>query len=218
MTQFLSVKDWDKFQHYKDRQPPWIKLHRELLDNYEFTCLQDASKAHLMLIWLLASQLDNRVPNDAGWIARRIGALSTVNIKLLIDKGFLVVEQNDSILLAERSPEAEAQGKAEEDPPKPPMLPAWLDLDAWQRFLAHRSKIKKPLSDDGVRIAINMLAKIIEDGHNHIEAIDTSIVNNWTGIFPPKGAKNGTRNSGRYATGNGAHANLLAGFGIADLE
>jgi len=27
----LRVKNWGKFQHYKDRNPPWIKLHRGLL-------------------------------------------------------------------------------------------------------------------------------------------------------------------------------------------
>ncbi len=26
------IKNWDKFQHFKNRRPPWIKLHREILD------------------------------------------------------------------------------------------------------------------------------------------------------------------------------------------
>ena len=31
--------NWDKFQHYKDRDPVWIKLHPELLDNDDYlTC------------------------------------------------------------------------------------------------------------------------------------------------------------------------------------
>ena len=32
----LTVRNWSDFQHYKDRSPPWIRLHRDLLDNYEF--------------------------------------------------------------------------------------------------------------------------------------------------------------------------------------
>ena len=35
----FSVKNWDEFQHYKDRNPPWIKLHNHLLDDYEFEML-----------------------------------------------------------------------------------------------------------------------------------------------------------------------------------
>ena len=28
----LIPKNWSQFQHYKGRRPPWIKLHRALLD------------------------------------------------------------------------------------------------------------------------------------------------------------------------------------------
>lgn len=51
-----KVKNWSKFQHYKNRCPPWIKLQKELLDDYEFACLPIASKALAPLLWLLASE------------------------------------------------------------------------------------------------------------------------------------------------------------------
>ena len=70
---FLRIKNLDKHQHYKDRRPPWIKLHAEVLDDYAFGCLQDASKAHLMGIWILASKHANKVPADPEWIAKRRG-------------------------------------------------------------------------------------------------------------------------------------------------
>ena len=88
--EYLKVKNWEKFQHYKDRDPPWIKLERKLLRDYEFGCLQDASKLHLMLIWLLASQLENKIPNDAAWIAKQIGVSGKVELNPLISSGFLV--------------------------------------------------------------------------------------------------------------------------------
>lgn len=43
-TGFLRVKNFDRFQHYKDRTPPWIKLYNDLLDDYDFSCLPDAEK------------------------------------------------------------------------------------------------------------------------------------------------------------------------------
>ena len=100
--QYLSVKDFKRFQHYKDRAPPWIKLYNDLLDNYEFGCLQDASKLHLVLIWLLASRMNNRVPADPAWIAKRINASDPVNLKPLFDTGFLVLLQDASKPLADR--------------------------------------------------------------------------------------------------------------------
>lgn len=94
---YLRVKNWENFQHYKDRSPPWIKLHRDLLRDYEFRCLQDASKLHLMLIWLLASQMDNKIPSDVDFIKEQIGVKGNIDFKELIDKGFLV---DDSKTLA----------------------------------------------------------------------------------------------------------------------
>ena len=110
---YLKVKNWSEFQHYKDRDPPWIKLHRRLLTDYEFSCLQDASKLHLMLLWLLASQLDNKIPTDAGWIARQIGVSGPVNLKPLIDKGFIRLVQDAIKPLAERKQSAIGETETE---------------------------------------------------------------------------------------------------------
>lgn len=87
---FLSVKNYERFQHYKDRRPPWIKLYNEILDDYEFTCLPDTTKAHLMLIWLLASRTDNKIPWDAAWISNSVRATVQVDIEALLEAGFLI--------------------------------------------------------------------------------------------------------------------------------
>ncbi|UZE51888.1 HNH endonuclease [Rhodopseudomonas sp. P2A-2r] len=59
----LTPKNWKSFQHYKDRSPMWIKLHRGLLDNPDYFRLSpDAGKA-LPLLWLLASEKDGILPD-----------------------------------------------------------------------------------------------------------------------------------------------------------
>lgn len=85
----LRVKNWETFQHYKNRNPPWIKLHRSLLTDYEFACLQDASKLHLVLIWLLASQTNNEIPADARYLQRMLHLDQEPNLNELIKHGFL---------------------------------------------------------------------------------------------------------------------------------
>lgn len=107
---YLRVKNWESFQHYKDRNPPWIKLHRDLLRDYDFICLQDASKMQLMLIWLLASQMDNKIPADPDFIKSQLGLQGEVDLKELIDKGFLV---DDSNLLADCKQVAIVETEAE---------------------------------------------------------------------------------------------------------
>ena len=42
MNGYFSVRNWDEFQHYKDRDPTWIKLYNRLLDDYAFGLLPDA--------------------------------------------------------------------------------------------------------------------------------------------------------------------------------
>ena len=52
----LIIKNWKKFQHFKDRRPPWIKLYRDLLDDEEFYTLDPLAAKTLVLLWLLASE------------------------------------------------------------------------------------------------------------------------------------------------------------------
>lgn len=85
----FQVKNWAEFQHYKKRNPPWIKLHRSVLDNPDFSCLQDASKLHLILIWLLASQTGNKLPYDEGWLTKKLMLQKKILLQPLIDNGFI---------------------------------------------------------------------------------------------------------------------------------
>jgi hypothetical protein len=52
----MHVKNWPKFQHFKNRRPLWIKLYRDLLDDEAFYNLAPESAKVLMLLWLLASE------------------------------------------------------------------------------------------------------------------------------------------------------------------
>lgn len=50
------VKDWEKFQHYKNRKPPWIRLYNDLLDDPEYFALNGDDAKYLPLLWLIASE------------------------------------------------------------------------------------------------------------------------------------------------------------------
>lgn len=92
----LLVKNWTEFQHYKDRNPPWIKLHRSLLDDYDFARLPDASKAHLMLLWLFASQNGGKIPEDAKFLQRKLGLEKPPDLKAFVNQRLLIPEQDAS--------------------------------------------------------------------------------------------------------------------------
>ena len=116
----FSVKNFERFQHYKDRAPPWIKLYNELLDDYDFGKLPDASKMHLIAIWLLASRSENKIPYDPVWVSRRINATDKVDLDLLARSGFILVDQplknvgqDASNVLAECLPRDRGEGETE---------------------------------------------------------------------------------------------------------
>ena len=89
MSGFFGVRNWEEFQHYKDRDPAWIKLYNRLLDDYAFGLLPDSRKWHLIGIFLLASRHNNRIPCDPQWLARQIGAASPVDLAQLERAGFI---------------------------------------------------------------------------------------------------------------------------------
>lgn len=65
------IKNWARFQHFKDRKPPWIKLYRDLLDDLEWHKLDGDSAKLLTELWLIASERDGDLP-DLATIAFRV--------------------------------------------------------------------------------------------------------------------------------------------------
>jgi len=56
------IKGWNKFQHFKDRKPPWIKLYRDLLDDMDWHELDGESAKALVSLWLIASENEGQLP------------------------------------------------------------------------------------------------------------------------------------------------------------
>lgn len=97
----MKPKNWDAFQHYKDRCPPWIKLHRGLLNDRSFMCLPIESKALAPMLWLLASESqDGEFDGSIEELSFRLRLSSKEvekGLKPLIDNGFFIA---DSAMLA----------------------------------------------------------------------------------------------------------------------
>lgn len=70
------------------------------------------------------------------------------------------------------------------------MLPDWVDPEAWAEFVAMRKKIKRPLTDYAMKLAIKKLAELKEEGYDPKEVLEQSIMCCWLGLFPTKQPKN----------------------------
>lgn len=101
----LTPKNWTEFQHYKDRRPIWIKLHCQLLDDFQFHRLQVASKALAPMLWLLASEYERGEitcsPEEIAFRLRMDEEECKQALKPLIDNGFFSADEEYSNLLAD---------------------------------------------------------------------------------------------------------------------
>ena len=70
----MQIKNWSKFQHFKDRRPPWVKLYRDILDDPDWHELDAEAAKVLVMLWLLASEDETQegLLPDAKTIAFRI--------------------------------------------------------------------------------------------------------------------------------------------------
>jgi hypothetical protein len=91
--QFL-IRNWGEFQHYKQRNPPWIKLHFATLASEDWVIWDDASRVLAITCMLIASRNDGKIPNNPKYL-QRVGYLNDLpDFQPLVDCGFLQVVEN----------------------------------------------------------------------------------------------------------------------------
>lgn len=182
----LQPKNWAVFQHYKDRCPPWIKLHRDLLNDRVFMRLPLASKAIAPLMWLLASESkDGIFDGSMDELMFRLHISDKEyqqGVKPLIDNGFFTVACD---MLAERlqvaipETETEAERETEKETKKKATnvaCPDFVDAQVWADFLSIRKAKKAPMTETALK-GIEREAK--KAGWSLEKAISECVTRGW---------------------------------------
>lgn len=94
---YFRLRNWDRYQHYKDRAPPWIKLHFEILSSQDWVMLSDQSKLLAIACMLIASRHNGKIPDSPEYVKRVAYLDHMPNFKPLIDSGFLEIMIADDI-------------------------------------------------------------------------------------------------------------------------
>lgn len=71
-----SVRALSKFQHYRNRNPLWIKLYQTYLSDPDLGSVSDGGKFFFAASILLASRYQNMIPLDPYWLWKQSGAQS----------------------------------------------------------------------------------------------------------------------------------------------
>ena len=95
----IRINNWEKFQHYKDRRPTWIKLLIEIIEEFDadgnpkkFFYLPDCAKKTFPYLICLRANYNDKIPypNDK-WLKKRLG-LRSISLQPLADAGFITID------------------------------------------------------------------------------------------------------------------------------
>ena len=66
-------------------------------------------------------------------------------------------------------------------------LPDWLPEPTWKDWMNHRALVKAPLTQRSAELCLDKLAKMREEGHDPVAAIEQSVLSGkWTDLYPPR--------------------------------
>lgn len=71
---WILIPNWEKFQHYHDRHPPWLKVYIELLDKDEYLTLPPGTRGVLHGLWLLYARTRGVLRADPKRLSSALGA------------------------------------------------------------------------------------------------------------------------------------------------
>jgi len=105
---WIVVRNWERFQHYSTRVPPWIKVYTELLHDEAFLGLTPNRRALLLGLWLEYASSRRAIPEDTASISSRLRQrVVSADLEALAHAGFIAFRASKT--LARRYPRAEAE-------------------------------------------------------------------------------------------------------------
>ena len=152
----MRIKNWSKFQHFKDRKPPWVKLYRDLLDDIDWHELDAQASKVLVMLWLIASEEDGNIPATKT-LAFRLRMTEKQTIDCL-NKLSHWLEQDDISVISEKyqsdSLETETETEAykeKEKETKKIQAPDGVSPDVWDSFVAQRKASRAVITETVIK-------------------------------------------------------------------
>jgi len=178
----MKIKNWNKFQHFKDRKPPWVKLYRDLLDDIEWHELDPKAAKVLTMLWLIASEDDGNIPSTKQ-LAFRL-RMPEKETEVCISKLSHWLEQDDYSTISERyqddalETERETEKEREKETKKATIVatPIGVSQEVWDSFVKQRKTKKAQITElviAGIQREANKAGWSLENALNEI------VVRNW---------------------------------------
>jgi hypothetical protein len=87
---WIVVRNWGRFQHYKHRQPPWIKNYTELMSDDAYRSLPLGTRGVLHGLWMEYARGRRLLRGDSRSVSRALGQrVLTAQLEALNQAGFI---------------------------------------------------------------------------------------------------------------------------------
>lgn len=120
-TRWIVIPRWWEFQHYKDRDPVWIKAYVRLLDDEDYLALPPGTRSVLHGIWLAYASSDGRLTLDTRSLSSRLRMrVTSQQLKALVRAGFIATSASRPLALRYQvaSPETEEETETDKETDK----------------------------------------------------------------------------------------------------
>lgn len=191
---YIEICEWDQFQHYKKRNPPWIKLYARMLDDDNFDCLPDDSKLLYFCLLPFASRCNNKIRFDLRWLQKKLPihkAITRKTVNSLVDANFIDCYQDDSKVIANDKPDATPETEKSRDRVETENNTVFPDnlntpefIKKWKDWVQYRKDIKKKMIISTMDGQLKKLGKF--SAEEAIATIEYSVAGGYTGLFPDR--------------------------------
>jgi hypothetical protein len=150
----MKIKNWNKFQHFKDRKPPWVKLYRDLLDDIEWHELDAQASKVLVMCWLIASEEDGHIPPTKTLAFRlRMSEKQTIDC---LNKLSHWLEQDDINAISEQYQDDGLETETETETYKEKetiriQAPNGVSAEVWDSFVAQRKSFRAVITETVIK-------------------------------------------------------------------
>ena len=175
----MQIRNWKKFQHFKDRKPPWVKLYRDILDDLDWHELDATASKVLIMCWLIASEDDGRLP-PVKTLAFRL-RMSEKQTNDCLNKLSHWLEQDDISVISDRyqsdslETETETETKKEKKATSVAM-PNGISQSVWEDYKTLRKAKKAPVTQrviDGMQEQADLAGWTLE------KAMEECCIRGW---------------------------------------
>jgi hypothetical protein len=127
---WVVIPHWERFQHYGDRRPVWVKNYTEQLDNEDYLELSVTARGLLNDLRLLYAKRKKQVPNSPSLLSHLLGyKVTSRDINRLCKAGFLEISASKPASESASESARDSTRSLEVDKDKEPLTPRSGELE-----------------------------------------------------------------------------------------